>query len=57
MQLHTETEYNAALAEFLALASESQQAHRERLLVLRDAIDAYEVAAGHEPAPPNSPTL
>ncbi|RZK22914.1 MAG: hypothetical protein EOO63_18035 [Hymenobacter sp.] len=53
----TDEELNQAIAEFYALASAVEQGTAEPdayVLALRDAIDRYEVAAGHEPNPPST---
>lgn len=53
----TDEELNQAIAEFYALASVVEQGTAEPdayVLALRDAIDRYEVAAGHEPNPPST---
>ena len=52
-----EEELNQAIEEFYTLASAIEQSDAEPdayVLALRDAIDRYEVAAGHEPAPPTT---
>ncbi|MDQ2772401.1 MAG: hypothetical protein M3Y54_18095 [Bacteroidota bacterium] len=52
-----DAELNQAIDEFYALASaveQSDAAPDAYLLALRDAIDRYEVAAGHEPNPPTT---
>ncbi len=50
-------ELNQAIEEFYPLASAVERSDAEPdayLLALRDAIDRYEVAAGHEPNPPTT---
>ena len=54
MTITDDPQHEAALAEFLHLAQESQTAHRARLLELRDAIDTYENAQGQEPPLPRT---
>ena len=52
-----DAELNQAIEEFYALASaveRSDTAPDAYVLALRDAIDRYEVAAGHEPNPPTT---
>jgi HTH-type transcriptional regulator/antitoxin HigA len=52
-----DAELNQAIEEFYALASaveRSDAAPDAYVLALRDAIDRYEVAAGHEPSPPTT---
>ena len=52
-----DAELNQAIEEFYALASaveQSDTAPDAYVLALRDAIDRYEVAAGHEPNPPTT---
>jgi HTH-type transcriptional regulator / antitoxin HigA len=52
-----EKELNSAIEEFYVLASAAEQSAAEPdayVLALRDAIDRYEVAAGHEPNPPTT---
>jgi len=52
-----DAELNQAIEEFYALASaveRSDAAPDAYVLALRDAIDRYEVAAGHEPNPPTT---
>lgn len=51
MTLTTEAEHKAAVKEFRTLATD-EEAHRDRLVVLRDAIHAFEEANGHNPGPP-----
>lgn len=53
MNLHTEAEHKAAIKEFRLLAAD-EEVNRDRLLVLRDAIHAYEEAHGHNPGPPTT---
>ena len=53
MNLTTETAHKAAVKEFRALAADEATNHA-RLLVLRDAIHAYEEANGHNPGPPTT---
>ena len=53
MNLTTETEHKAAVKEFRTLASD-ETANHARLLVLRDAIHAFEEAHGHNPGPPTT---
>ena len=53
----TDEELNQAIKEFYALASAVERSDAEPdayVLALRDAIDRYEVAAGHEPNPPTT---
>ena len=52
MNLTTEAEHKAAVKEFWTLATD-EAANYARLLVLRDAIHAFEEANGHHPAPPH----
>ncbi|WP_140465223.1 hypothetical protein [Hymenobacter nivis] len=50
-------ELNQAIEEFYVLASAVERTDAEPdayVLALRDAIDQYEVAAGHEPNPPTT---
>ena len=52
-----DAELNQAIEEFYALASAVEQSDtvpNAYVLALRDAIDRYEVAAGHEPNPPTT---
>jgi len=49
--LTTEAEHKAAVKEFRTLATD-EEAHYAQLLVLRDAIHAFEEANGHHPGPP-----
>jgi antitoxin component HigA of HigAB toxin-antitoxin module len=52
-----DAELNQAIEEFYSLASaveRSDAAPDAYVLALRDAIDRYEVAAGHEPNPPTT---
>ena len=56
MTLCSDLDYAAALREFETLARESEVLHYARLLELRDAIDAYEIAQGHEPEAASSGT-
>ena len=51
MNLTTETEHKAAVKEFRALATD-EEANHAHLLVLRNAIHAFEEANGHNPGPP-----
>ena len=53
MTLTTAPEHKAAVKEFRVLAAD-EAAHHARLLVLRDAIHAYEEAQGHNPGPPTT---
>lgn len=53
MTLTTEAEHKAAVKEFRTLATD-EEANHARLLVLRDAIHAYEETAGHNPGPPTT---
>lgn len=46
--------YEAALRDFEATALRHNPDERPRLLELRDALDAYEQAQGHEPPQPTS---
>lgn len=53
----SDAELNQAIEEFYALASAVEQREEEPdayVLALRDAIDRYEIAAGHEPNPPTT---
>ena len=53
----TDAELDQAIEKFYALAStveRSDAAPDAYVLALRDAIDRYEVAAGHEPNPPTT---
>ena len=49
-----ETQYQAALAEAMRLGQENEAQNLERLVALGNAIDAYEVQQGHEPAQPTT---
>ena len=52
-----DAELNQAIEEFYALASAIERTAAEPdayILALRDAIDRYYVAAGHEPNPPTT---
>ena len=52
-----DTDLNRAIEEFYALASAVERTDAEPdayVLALRDAIDRYEIAAGHEPNPPTT---
>ena len=52
-----DAELNQAIGEFYALASAVERTEAEPdayVLALRDAIDRYEIAAGHEPNPPTT---
>jgi hypothetical protein len=49
----TEAEYTAAVKEFRTLATD-EAAHYAQLLVLRDAIHAFEEANGYNPGPPTT---
>jgi antitoxin component HigA of HigAB toxin-antitoxin module len=51
--LTTEAEHKAAVKEFRTLAT-NEEANHARLLVLRDAIHAFEEANGHNPGPPTT---
>jgi HTH-type transcriptional regulator/antitoxin HigA len=51
--LTTEAEHQAAVKEFRTLATD-EEANCDRLLVLRDAIHAFEEAKGHNPGPPKT---
>lgn len=53
MTLTTEAEHQAAVKEFRTLAT-NEEANRDRLLVLRDAIHAFEEANGYNPGPPKT---
>ncbi|HEX8350623.1 MAG TPA: helix-turn-helix domain-containing protein [Hymenobacter sp.] len=53
LPITSDADYNALLAEFDRLADDPA-AHHDRLIELRDAIDAYEVAQGHEPPLPKT---
>ena len=53
MNLTTEADHKAAVKEFRALAAD-ETGNRVRLLLLRDAIHAYEEAHGHNPGPPTT---
>jgi HTH-type transcriptional regulator/antitoxin HigA len=53
----TDAELNQAIEEFYALASAVERNDAEPdayVLALRDAIDRYETAAGHDPKPPTT---
>lgn len=53
----TDEELNQAIEEFYPLASAVERGDAEPdayVLALRDAIDRYEVAAGHTPNPPTT---
>lgn len=53
----TDAELNEAIEEFYGLASaieRSDAAPDAYVLALRDEIDRYEIAAGHEPGPPTT---
>ena len=54
MVLPSKKDHAAAVAEFERLAHADEQQHYDRLITLRDAIDAYEVAQGHEPDYPST---
>lgn len=52
-----EEELNQAIEAFYSLASAVERSDAEPdtyVLALRDAIDRYEIAAGHEPNPPTT---
>ena len=52
-----DAELNQAIEEFYALASAVERSDAEPdayVLALRDAINRYEIAAGHEPDPPST---
>jgi antitoxin component HigA of HigAB toxin-antitoxin module len=51
--LTTEGEYRAAVKEFRTLATD-ETANYARLLMLRDAIHAFEEASGYNPGPPTT---
>ena len=53
MTLTTEAEHKAAVKEFRTLTTD-EEANHARLLVLRDAIHAFEEANGHNPGPPTT---
>ena len=53
MTLTTEAEHKAAVKEFRTLATD-EQANYAQLLVLRDAIHAFEEANGHHPGHPTT---
>lgn len=55
--LTNDDELTQAIAEFKRLATAVEASDQEPdayVLALRDAIDAYEVRAGHEPSPPTT---
>ncbi len=54
LAISTEAEYQAALTEAMRLGQENEEQHLTRLLELGEAIDAYEIAQGHEPALPST---
>lgn len=49
-----ETQYQAALTEAMRLGQEDETRHLDRLIELGEAIDAYEIEQGHEPALPTT---
>ena len=51
--LTTEAEHKAAVKKFRTLTTD-EEANHARLLVLRDAIHAFEEANGHNPGPPTT---
>jgi len=51
--LTTEAAHKAAVKAFRTLAID-EEANRDQLLVLRDAIHAFEEAKGHNPGPPKT---
>ncbi|WP_210521975.1 hypothetical protein [Hymenobacter terricola] len=53
MTLPTEAAHQAAVKEFRTLATD-EAANRARLLVLRDALHAFEAANGYNPGPPTT---
>ena len=53
MPLTTEAEHKAAVKEFRTLAT-NEETHYACLLVLRDAIHAFEEANSHHPGPPTT---
>ena len=53
MLLNSQETYHAALAEFDRLANDPTT-HHDQLIVLRDAIHAYEIAQGYEPPLPRT---
>ncbi len=53
MTLTTEAAHKAAVKAFRTLATD-EEANRDRLLVLRDAIHAFEETKGHNPGPPKT---
>lgn len=53
MTLTTDAEHKAAVKKFRTLAT-YEEANRDQLLVLRDAIHAFEEAKGHNPGPPKT---
>ena len=52
IQIATEAQYQTALTEAMRLGQENETQHLPRQLELGDAIDAYEIQQGHEPAAP-----
>lgn len=54
MRLESAAAYDEALRDFVETARLHNPADHPRLLALRDALDAYEVAAGDEPPLPTS---
>lgn len=53
----TDVELNQAIEEFYSLASAIERTDAEPdayVLAMRDAIDRYEIAVGHEPNPPTT---
>ena len=53
LTLTTEAEHEAAVQKFRTLATD-EAANYAQLLVLRDAIHAFEEANGHTPGPPTT---
>lgn len=53
MNLLTQAEHQAAVQEFRALATD-EEANRDRLVVLRDIIHAFEEANDHNPGSPTT---
>lgn len=53
MNLTTAAEHKAAVQKFRVLATD-EEANRTRLLELRNAIQAFEEANGHNPGPPTT---
>jgi HTH-type transcriptional regulator/antitoxin HigA len=51
--LQNQIEHKAALKEFRVL-SRDEEANYDRLVILRDAIHAFEESSGHNPGPPQT---